>query len=325
MKEVPSESYERDAFLPYARMLELPLYPLSDNVDLDDHMVAAHQQFLAGFEEEWKEIASKSPTIVTQLFPNVQRWEAKTAMASWFSYLHVVTNIVKKMEVPLAIQELVESWMIFNQQSKYCTEDVTDSGFTVLNNIRSYSEALRVHLQLLLPSAMVAKVCLQICQVIIGTIEEILFREAHSCDLEHYLKIRCKTVGLGPYFAMIGIKAVRIPVTEEDYLMECLKASVKDAVSYQNDLARLKSDLVNAETLNYVIISRSQTSAKNTSSLRLELNDYFIDIMRTIRQHNETHRWAAECYQRLKNSERCRLQSRALYYLIATHWRLVGT
>ena len=93
MKEVPSESYERDAFLPYARMLELPLYPLSDNVDLDDHMVAAHQQFLAGFQEEWKEIASKSPTIVTQLFPNVQRWEAKTAMASWFSYLHVVATV----------------------------------------------------------------------------------------------------------------------------------------------------------------------------------------------------------------------------------------
>ena len=319
----------------YASMLETPYCPTLSNPPLDIGLLTAHTQFLSALREEEKdpgvltEIARLELGTVLKLFPAEKSENTRLALAAWLSYNLVLNDAVEKMTGQDARpddvrHDLSEAWKLFDGRydcNPESGEGASPSIKQSANNVSCLSDALKKHLRGLLSARAIPVTFRHIRDVLLGFVEESLFRETETWDIDHYLSIHTKTIGLRPWFAMLMISDASIPMSEADALMANLKTWVTFAIGLQNDIIGLERDLERGQTMNFITVLRNQATGASANFLALGIDAYDKEAYTAIQYHNEAFRWATGCFNSISRcgSRTDRSQASKIYHLLSTH------
>ncbi|KIW36169.1 uncharacterized protein PV06_11533 [Exophiala oligosperma] len=312
-----TSNYKPNQFSCYASLVTVPIFTAQDN-PYPKVFIAAHDEFLRAFPEEERIRISKTPHIVQKLFPSVSSWNSIVAMAYWLSYSLAFTSRLRTATENSTLYGLFEILKIFHENGPILEDGQMSSH---AGDVWSQSAMLRDFMISLLPLEIVRVVFRRIREVIMAYIEEHLFSSASSYILKDYLVIRCKTIGLEPCFAILGLDTAHIPLKTSDFLLDHLKTLVNIAIVLQSDLAGLQRDIDHVDSKN-IILAPSRSERKATGSRKREIHDYFGEIMGTIWHHNRAHSLAIRFLEKIEKigSLKEKQQARVLYKLFGTHW-----
>lgn len=126
--------------------------------------------------------------------------------------------------------------------------------------IQHLAQVLHDHSARLLSSASAHAFHNAVCDVLWAHVDEIGFLEGRIFnDLPAYMKIRCRTIALCPFFEVIKCEYLPKNWQSNSVWWDTLQLEVSRIAGLQNDLIGLERDLENGEQLNAVIIlMRSQ-------------------------------------------------------------------
>ena len=323
----------------HASMLETPSRPTLSNPPLDDSLLTAHAQFISALQKEkdpkmLTEIARLEVEAVLRLFPAEKSKNTRLALAAWLSYILALQDAVDAMTGQDAHpdnvrHDLSEAWKIFDGR-RDCNLESDLGAFPSIeqpvNSLTHLSKALRKHLRGLLSARVIPVTFRHIRDVLVGFAEESLFRETKTWDIDHYLSIRTKTIGLRPWFAILMISDTSVPMSEADALMENLKTWVTFAIGLQNDIIGLERDLESKETMNFITVLRNQANYASANFLTRVVDAYDKETRTAIIYHNEAFRWATVCFDSISTygSTTDKSQASKVYHLLSTHknWAL---
>jgi hypothetical protein len=130
------------------------------------------------------------------------------------------------------------------------------ASISLVGEVYSLMSTFRKHCYQYLSEAAAKGFFYEIDKVFIGFVEEIRFRQGHTTrDLERYMDIRTRTIGVAPFFALV--RSELPPSGYPDDFVAVQKA-VNMTVGLQNDLVGLEKDLENGELLNAVLVAMEQ-------------------------------------------------------------------
>jgi hypothetical protein len=325
---IPYQIHQFDA----AGMLETPNFPAPGSVPLDRGLLAAHVRFASALRERdnsslRKSLAQVEFETVMRLFPAEESKGTRLALAAWLSYKLALQDAVESMTrkgPPARVRhDLSEAWKLFDERQdvslkngRGATSHIDQSS----NHICHLSNLLQKHLRSLLSAQVVLVTFRHVRDMLMGLVEESLFRETQTWDIDNYLSIRTRTVGIRPWFAMLMIPDASVPMSEADALMTTLKTWVISAIGLQIDIIGLARGLERQETMNFIIVLRNQVSCARVSPDPGVIS-YEKEIQTAIRYQNEAFHWAAGCFDSISRygsrMEKC--QAGKVFHLLSTH------
>lgn len=312
---------------PPPKTLEVPPCPTYRSIDISEDIVSDHGRFLLSLstsgEESSAEILSRAQLemeAITKMFPNKISGRTLLGMAAWLSYNFTMDDIVEGMPGHQARQALVEIFGVFYAAIDPGEETIW--GDSATNKLSRASWCLRRRLEACVPELAIPAVFRQIRLVLLAHTEESHLRTIHPQSLDDYLSVRFRTIGVSPWFSMLGVPDTAVPSTEPEIAMANLKDLVSKAVSLQNDIVGLERDLENGESMNFVLIYQKQFQRPTASFPATSLEHYRDGIYTAVDQHNIISRQAEVSYRKLSEvgSSEDKIQAQTLYFLIATHF-----
>ncbi|OJJ39647.1 hypothetical protein ASPWEDRAFT_25457 [Aspergillus wentii DTO 134E9] len=222
---------------------------------------------------------------VNLFFPDIKSESVRICMAAWLAANCAVDDELEEMHPADGVRVLEESiamlqadrsnqypagavpFVLFTFRD-YCSENLGLSG-TAFHNLTN-----------------------DICRMCQGHRDELLFRqEKLPNNLETYLHIRGRTMGIDPFFTLI---CSPYPGVDPEFVsrVQQLQSMVGLVVGLQNDLIGLEKDCRNGEMMNAVLVSLREQAGGD---------EIFPEVVGEIcRIHNASLCTAMEIYQRLK-------------------------
>lgn len=261
--------------------------------------------------------------VISQLFPQIRSMETIEVMTAWLYYNCRIDDIVEKMSGEQARYTLLQALNVFQEDYRLENRELEDSSATVnsglVDDIIQLSENLLRQLRSILAPPLLSSIFPEIHEVLTGLILETNFRETRSQNVNDYLSIRIKTFGLSPWYIMLGIPSVAVPMSHQEVLMDNLKNFVNISVALQNDIIGLERDIQSGERMNYAIIHHHQQQQLYENTLQ--------SLTEGVRSAKEVHDYASRQaliqYKQLLQigSSSEKFQAEFVYSLISTHFR----
>ncbi|KAJ5477710.1 hypothetical protein N7530_003219 [Penicillium desertorum] len=200
-----------------------------------DFRLAAVPSWMDMTKEEFLAQAIGEVETISLFFPEVRAEHVRVCMAAWLGVICTVDDLLEQMtpsEAEAAIEISVAA--LYGKES---TEEKSAS-ISLVGEVYSLMSTFRKHCCRYLSEEAAKGFFYEIDKVFTGFVEEIRFRQGHTTrDLERYMDLRTRTIGVAPFFAL---KAVNM------------------TVGLQNDLVGLEKDLENGELLNAVLVAVEQ-------------------------------------------------------------------
>ncbi|KIW09677.1 hypothetical protein PV08_12064 [Exophiala spinifera] len=246
-------------------------------------------------------------------------------MAAWLAYTSTILDRLTELRNDVALRVVLKCWQCFSlvDDGETPTTPWASINETGLINISGPTEALRVHLQFLLPSETSPVVFHHIRVILMSIVYENFCKQVNTYEPEHRLIIHGKTVGLEVYMAILGLEIDEKASNESEYLVNHLQTIVGVGISLQKDLIHLPQELKQGGTANFIILKHLRERGRKLTSGGNNVHDYVKAILDTVKSHNQLHDWAFESYKQVRKSGRRKdiLQARTLYHLLGAHWR----
>ncbi|KAK3650570.1 hypothetical protein LTR56_006275 [Elasticomyces elasticus] len=190
-------------------------------------------------------------------FPDLQNESTVLAMAAWLALLCNVDDEIERLDADTAQLALIDSASILASSTKNNERGPQRYGGACLNpacdSIRAWTKNFVRQLRGLVPQAVYINVVNNVLDIWEALQDELYLREEAVSDIESYLEIRTRTVGLRPFFDLLqaDLQLEDDELAREPVIWQ-LEQNVTLAVALQNDMVGLKRDLANAEPLNII-------------------------------------------------------------------------
>jgi hypothetical protein len=92
----------------------------------------------------------------------------------------------------------------------------------------------------------------EVSKVFAGMMAETLFRDSPLANLDSYMKIRTRTIGMAPFLVLADESAASAAEVSEE--LKELKECFSETIGLQNELIGLDKDLKVEETMNVVVV-----------------------------------------------------------------------
>jgi hypothetical protein len=225
------------------------------------------------------------------------------AMAAWFFLLCFVDDIVETLPLRAAkaglrkAQQTMKRTLLLSRGKRKITPSERQEAHADVHiereadaqqKVQHACKAFRSYVRDLLPRSTYKPLLQGVSEVFEGMIDEIEFREQRVPDVDAYLRIRVRTIGLSPLFILLGgycfdhVPSRRVPA---------LEMCVKVAVGMQNDLMGLEKDRSVGEWMNFAIIATMDHTSVT------ERRD---GLLRCVKAHNAAVRQAVHCWELLQ-------------------------
>ncbi|KAJ5360320.1 hypothetical protein N7517_009511 [Penicillium concentricum] len=208
--------------------------------------------------EDPLEQAVREVKVISLLFPNVRAEHLRICMAAWICILCTVDDLLESMrpyEAQIAIQTTI-SILQGNEKNNEWICEVSSKG-----DVCSLMSLFQKHCCQYLSDAAAKDFFCEICTVFYGFIQEIKFQQGYlKRDMQNYMEIRTRTIGIAPYFSLIRSE-VFSPDYYPDNIMVMQKA-INVAAGLQNDLLGLERDMDEKESMNAVLVGMEEPMKK---------------------------------------------------------------
>ncbi|OQE17815.1 hypothetical protein PENFLA_c023G05479 [Penicillium flavigenum] len=186
-------------------------------------------------------------------FPEVRAEHVRVCMAAWLGVICTVDDLLERM-TPSEAEAAIEISVVALQGKESVEEK--SGGISLAGEVYSLMSTFRKHCCRYLSEAAAKGFFYEIDKVFNGFVEEIGFRQGHTIrDLERYMEIRTRTIGVAPFFALIRSE---LPPSDYPDDFVAVQKAMNMAVGLQNDLIGLEKDLENGELLNAVLVAMEQ-------------------------------------------------------------------
>ncbi|KAF4764373.1 hypothetical protein HAV15_000896 [Penicillium sp. str.  len=193
--------------------------------------------------EELLEQAVDEVKTIGLLFPDVRAEHARICMAAWLGVLCTVDDLLELMS-PHEVEDAIQVTIAALQGNKE-------------NNDRMFQK----HCCQYLSDAAVKDFFREICTVFHGFLQENRFQRGYlKRNLQNYMEIRTRTIGIAPFFSLI-----RSDLSPPDYYSDnilAMQKAVNVAAGLQNDLVGLERDIDEKESMNAVLVSMGEPLGK---------------------------------------------------------------
>ncbi|KAJ5594686.1 uncharacterized protein N7459_000894 [Penicillium hispanicum] len=274
---------------------------------------------------------------ISLLFPDLRAEHIRICMAAWLAILCAVDDILEVMDTRKAQDAIRASIAILKRKEKFYERSEfhgSSSGTTDTDNyivfdlspkgeVRSLMLLFRDHCCSFLSDAAAQSFFDEICLVFHGFMQEIEFQEGRlKCDLQTYMGIRTRTIGVAPFLTLIRDQV--FPSGDYPDVLLALQTAMIVAVSLQNDLVGLEKDMEEHEPMNAVILTM-RTLQANGETRGSALADAIIAISTL---HNSTIEEAVHLHRKVMQESRTESElavANSLLILTETHFRWCTT
>lgn len=260
--------------------------------------------------------------------PFVTNGKTVLAMAAWFFLLCYADDVVEKMSpraAQAALQKGVQAMgrpaLLIRGKKKVsvssraeCTVDdgpetKIEGHQLILHSCQTFGR----HVRDLLPKPTYKLLLQSVSKVFDGMVEEIEFREHRIPDVNLYLGIRVRTIGLSPFFVLLPDQHFRQGMAKDESF-SALEMCVKVAVGMQNDLIGLEKDRFQGEWMNFATIAAMD---------HISVTDTEDGVLRCVETHNCAIRLALHCWSLLDvgAEEAERLYALRLLQFVGLHFQ----
>ncbi|KAK4962480.1 hypothetical protein LTR10_000106 [Elasticomyces elasticus] len=201
--------------------------------------------------------AEKDVAAIWLAFPDLQSESTVLAMAAWLALLCNVDDEIERLDANTAQLALSDSAAILASSMRNNERRPQRYGGACLNpacdSIRAWTKNFVRQLRGLVPQAVYINVVNNVLDVWEALQDEAYLQEEPVSDIESYLEIRTRTVGLRPFFDLLqaDLQLEDDELAREPSIWQ-LEQNVTLAVALQNDIVGLKRDLADAEPLNII-------------------------------------------------------------------------
>ncbi|RJE25566.1 hypothetical protein PHISCL_02106 [Aspergillus sclerotialis] len=190
-------------------------------------------------------------------FPQICSVRIRICMAAWLGTLCDVDDLIEAMGPSDAASAISGSLAILQDE---VGNGVEANRISTLGKVLYAVQIFRDHCSRYLDKDEVKDFLNEVCSVFKGFSWELELREkALASDLETYINIRMRTVGVAPFFSLI--KSEYSPGYHAEELLE-MQRDIYTAVGLQNDLIGLEKDIQTGEAMNAVIYAMKSTRQK---------------------------------------------------------------
>ncbi|TKA79830.1 hypothetical protein B0A55_02786 [Friedmanniomyces simplex] len=265
--------------------------------------------------------AQRDIAAIELAFPAVQDESILLAMAAWLSFLCSVDDEVERLDVDTAELALSDSATILTSSLRSNERSSQRYGGACLDPacdaIRAWTKNFIRQLRGLVPLAVYNRLIDSVLDVLEAMLAEVLLRQTSAVDIETYLLVRTRTVGLRPFFVLLQADLqLDVGGPSSDSALHALEANVTLAVALQNDIVGLWRDLAEGESFNIITLAAG-------------LSGY--DLQTAIRSAVDMHNHAAStaCFLMVSMSDHsnsgaldvaCRRYAASVCALVATHF-----
>ena len=193
--------------------------------------------------------ATSDVAAVRQAFPSITDESIIVAMAAWFALLCNVDDEIEQLGGGAARDAL--------RDSMHMLQDSTDDSYgrrpslcdPISWRVHAFTKAIVRQTRPVLAPQTYAGLIDNILTVFAALdLERAMKDEPSLVDPDVYLRVRCRTVGLDPFFYL-----VRTELAVEEPLAR-LEAAVSLAVGLQNDIVGLRKDIMEGERFNFILL-----------------------------------------------------------------------
>ncbi|KAJ5165067.1 uncharacterized protein N7500_006897 [Penicillium coprophilum] len=252
--------------IPHHGLVSIPLQEDSSHGDryhtesLKDVLMAhgsfriAMQTWTPKQNEDPLEQAVGEVKAISLFFPDVRSKHLRICMAAWLGVLCTVDDLLEAMR-PHEAEDAILATIATLQDSERDNKIVCE--VSPKANVCSLMSLFQKHCCRYLSDAAAKDFFREICTVFCGFMQEIDFQQGYlKRDMENYMEIRTRTIGVAPFFSLI-----RCDLFPADYYSDSISAiqkAVNIAVGLQNDLVGLEKDLEEKEPMNAVFVSMEE-------------------------------------------------------------------